>query len=81
MNRISEAARASSSIFHLRFQAMLRLEVRLGWRASRNLDLEIRPFHVSRVAAHACVHVTRRRHHSANDQAVHVASATSIRHA
>ena len=58
---------------------MLRLEVRLGWRALRNLDLEIIPFHVSRVAAHACVHVARRRHHPANDQAVRVESVTSIR--
>ena len=69
MNRISEAARASSSIFHLRFQAMLRLEVRLGWRASRNQDLETKRFHAFRFAGRECVRAEQHRRRPAGGQA------------
>ena len=54
---------------------MPRLEVRLGWRASRTPGSETTRFHVFHVVARACVHAVQHQRHQrplGSDQAVYV---------
>ena len=58
---------------------MLRLEVRPGWLASRNPDLETAPSRVFRFAERACARAGQDQRHPANGQAVYVGAGISIR--
>ena len=60
---------------------MLRLEVRPGWLASRNPDLETAPSRVFRFAERACVRAGQDQRHPANGRAVYVVDGISIRFA
>ena len=58
---------------------MLRLAVRPGWLASRNLDLETARSRVFRFAERACARAGQDQRHPANGQAVYAGDGISIR--